>query len=76
MTKSFVTRIIDCHFNLRRDYEHGKYRYSYNENDGCIRRCLIDDIGRLWIDSDGERYDGWIVYATPEQITKFLERGC
>ena len=76
MTKYFVKRIIDCHYKMLCDYEHGKYRYSDNENDGCIRRCLIDDVGRQWIDGDGERYDGWTVYATPEQITKILERGC
>lgn len=76
MTKSFVSRIIDYHYNLLRDYERGKYTYNYNENDGCIRRCLVDDVGRQWIDSDGERYDSWEVYLTGEQVKSILEGGC
>lgn len=76
MTKNFVKRIIDAYYNHYNAYAMAGYTYQYNACDGCIRRIKSDDIGRMWIDSDGERYDGWTVYATPGQITKILERGC
>lgn len=76
MTKKFVKRIIDAYYNHYNAYARAGYTYQYNEYDGCIRRIKSDDIGRMWIDSDGERYDGWEVYLTGEQVKSILERGC
>ena len=75
MTKSFIKRIIDCHYKMLCDYERAQYRYNYNENDGCIRRIKTDDLGKMWIDSEGNRYDAWEMYLTADQVEKIMKEG-
>lgn len=41
----------------------GRYTYRFNVNTGEIIRCKTEDIGRMWIDADGNRSDAWDVVA-------------
>lgn len=63
MKKSTIERIIRNAVEERIDTIIGKYTYRFNLNTGAISRCLTDDIGRMWIDTDGTRSDAWIVVA-------------
>lgn len=38
----------------------GRYTYDVSRYDGrTIIRCLTEDIGREWIDSEGNQHDAW-----------------
>lgn len=37
----------------------GRYTYRFDAFRRAIIRCKTEDIGRAWIDSDGNQYDGW-----------------
>lgn len=76
MTKNFVKRIIESRYNGYSAYERAGYTYQYNENDGCIRRIRTDDIGKMWIDHEGNRYDAWGIYLTAKQVEKIMKEGC
>ena len=41
----------------------GAYTYKANLHTGEILRCKTADIGRMWIDSDGNRTTAWKVVA-------------
>ena len=41
----------------------GAYTYTRNLYTGEILRCKTDDIGREWIDWQGNRFDAWCVVA-------------
>lgn len=40
----------------------GRYTYRLDPYTGIIRRCLTDDIGKKWVDSEGNWFDGWGVW--------------
>ena len=41
----------------------GSYTYKANLHTGEILRCKTSDIGRMWIDRDGNRTTAWEVVA-------------
>jgi hypothetical protein len=41
----------------------GAYTYKADLNTGEISRCLTSDVGRVWIDSNGNRTTNWKVVA-------------
>lgn len=46
----------------------GRYSYCYDFWRHVIRRCKTDDVGRAWIDSDGNQFDAWEdVLEVPEK---------
>ena len=63
MKKSTIERIIRNAVEERIDTVIGKYTYRFNEYTGAVSRCLTDNIGRMWIGTDGTRSDAWVVVA-------------
>lgn len=63
MKKSTNERIIRNAVENRIDTIIGKYTYRFNVNTGAVSRCLTDDIGRAWIETDGSSSDAWSVVA-------------
>lgn len=39
----------------------GRYTYRLNQMSGEVLRCKTEDIGRMWIDHDGNQFDAWQV---------------
>lgn len=76
MTKKFVKRIIDAYYHHYNAHTRAGYTYQYNGYDGCIRRIKSDDIGRTWIDSDGNMYDAWKMYLEADQVEKIMREDC
>ena len=63
MKKTTIERIIRNAFEGGIDTVIGRYTYRFNVNTCAVSRCLTDDIGRMWISSDGSRSDAWTVVA-------------
>lgn len=55
MKKTTIEKIV----NNPKDTVIGRYTYHYDAWTGKIYRCLTTDIGRRWIDSEGNQFDGW-----------------
>lgn len=58
MNKSFKDRIIKAQGE---PIKHGKYTYYIDVWTGDILRCVSSDIGREWIDREGNRRSAWEV---------------
>ncbi len=56
MKQSTIERIIVNHDHNKLTYI-GAYAYKINGN--YIIRCNRADLGRHWIDSNGNMFDGW-----------------
>ena len=63
MKQTTIDKIIRNAVENRIDTVIGKYTYRFNVNTGKISRCKTEDIGRMWIDTDGNRSDAWVVVA-------------
>lgn len=59
MTKATIERIRNSYTPV----VIGKYTYKADFNKGEILRCKTEDIGREWIDKEGNRYSAWEVVA-------------
>lgn len=58
ITPALILRIIS-NYGIGRDTVIGRYTYKVNAWTGDILRSKTADIGRQWIDHDGNRYDSW-----------------
>lgn len=63
MKQTTIDKIIRNAVESRIDTVIGKYTYRFNVNSGKISRCKTEDIGRMWIDTEGNRSDAWVVVA-------------
>lgn len=63
MKQTTIDKIIRNAVENRIDTVIGKYTYRFNVNTGKIIRCKTEDIGRMWIDAEGNRSDAWVVVA-------------
>lgn len=63
MKRTSIDKIIRNAVENRIDTVIGKYTYRFDVNTGDITRCKTDDIGRAWLDYEGNRCDGWEVVA-------------
>ena len=63
MKQTTIDKIIRNAVENRIDTVIGKYTYRFNVNSGKISRCKTVDIGRMWIDAEGNRSDAWVVVA-------------
>lgn len=63
MKQTTIDKIIRNAVENRADTVIGKYTYRFNCNTGEIIRCKTEDIGRMWIDTEGSRSDAWVVVA-------------
>ena len=63
MKQTSIDKIIRNAVENRIDTVIGKYTYRFDVNTGDITRCKTDDIGRAWLDYEGNRCDGWEVVA-------------
>ena len=72
MKQTTIDKIIRNAVENRIDTVIGKYTYRFNVNSGKISRCKTEDIGRMWIDAEGNRSDAWVVVA---QIHQRLRQG-
>lgn len=57
--------IKDKVYDARGDViRHGKYSYYLDVNTGVIYRSLTADVGKRWIDADGNQFDSWGIICT------------
>ena len=63
MKQTTIEKIIRNAVENRADTVIGKYTYRFNVSSGKISRCKTEDIGRMWIDAEGNRSDAWVVVA-------------
>ncbi len=63
MKTSFIEKIVREHNEGKQYTLHGKYAYSIRwhpmTNKLLVIRCKREDLGREWIDADGNQYNGW-----------------
>lgn len=62
MKKTTIDRITR-NAEMNRNTIIGAYTYTRNLYTGEILRCKTDDIGREWIDWQGNRFDAWYVVS-------------
>lgn len=62
MKESTIKRIIKAAYYYE-DVIIGAYTYRADLQTGKIFRCKTSDIGRMWIDSNGNRTTAWKVVA-------------
>lgn len=60
---SFIDKIVREHNEGKQYTLHGEYAYSIRwhpmTNKLLVIRCKREDLGREWIDADGNQYNGW-----------------
>lgn len=63
MKTSFIEKIVREHNEGKQYTLHGEYAYSIQwhpmANKLLVIRCKREDLGREWIDADGNQYNGW-----------------
>lgn len=62
MKKTTIQKIIDA-ATRNQTVTIGAYTYKANLHTGEILRCKTADLGRMWIDNNGNRTTAWMVVA-------------
>lgn len=63
MLKKTVDRIVNNFYNYGMKTVIGRYTYSLGyraeTESWCMYRCRTEDVGRTWIDADGDFLTAW-----------------